>query len=80
MKNLKDILSPVVEETVGDYFLPEVYNELEKLFILEGLRLCNGNASIACKFIGIHRNSINKKIKQHGIQNERKSFKVKKIM
>ena len=76
---LEETLQPLVGDWIDNYYLPEVVAELERLYVLEALRLCRGNASKACDMIGIHRNSINNKIRQYNIQDKRKSFKIKKV-
>lgn len=73
-----DIFKIIAQERVEELYLPELISKLEKEIILEALKRCRGNAVKASEMLGIHRNSLNKKIREHGIQSERKSFRARR--
>ncbi len=77
--DIEGVFRQIVRENIYKYYLPELVASLEKQALLEALRQCRGNVVQASELIGIHRNSMNRKIKQYGIQNERKIFKLEKI-
>lgn len=61
-----------LEELVGDLVkmgitLKEASAEVEKLYIQRTLRACHWNRSQAARRLGIHRNTLNAKIEQHGV-------------
>jgi DNA-binding NtrC family response regulator len=46
--------------------LKETQGEIERLYIERTLATCDGNRSKAAKKLGMHRNTLNAKIDQHG--------------
>lgn len=61
-----------LEELVGDLVkmgitLKEASAEVEKLYIQRTLRACHWNRSQAARRLGIHRNTLNAKIEQYGV-------------
>ena len=61
-----------IEELVADLVkggitLREASAELEKLYIQRTLRACHWNRSQAARRLGIHRNTLNAKIEQYGV-------------
>jgi DNA-binding NtrC family response regulator len=65
---IKDLLEQVIEEVVGKgLFWPEVAGEFEKMFIVQALRLSGGNVSRAAEVMGVHRNTLSKKLREHKI-------------
>ena len=65
---IKDLLEQVIEEVVGKgLYWPEVSGAFEKLFIIQALRLSGGNVSRAAELMGVHRNTLSKKIREHRI-------------
>ena len=68
------MLEQVIDEVVGKgLFWPEVYREFEKMFILQALRLSGGNMSRAAELMGVHRNTLSKKVREHKIDRSRYS-------
>lgn len=65
---IREMLEQVIEEVVGKgLFWPEVFSEFEKMFILQALRLSGGNVSRAAELMGVHRNTLSKKLREHKI-------------
>ncbi len=46
----------------------EALAQFEKLFILRVLRECGGNVGRSAKQMGIHRNTLAKKMREHGVE------------
>ncbi len=46
---------------------PEAQSEFEKLFLLRVLRETGGNLGRAAELMRVHRNTLSKKLRQHGI-------------
>jgi DNA-binding NtrC family response regulator len=57
--------SLVIEMIERRIFLGEAVNEFEKKFILNALNKTGGNQTKAAKVLGVHRNTLNRKIAQH---------------
>lgn len=71
---IKELLEQVIQEVVGKgLFWPEVSGEFEKLFIMQALRMSGGNVSQAAELMGVHRNTLSKKIREHQIKRSRYS-------
>ena len=65
---VKEVLESVVEEMVDNgIYWAEVQAQFEKLFILRALHKSNGSVYLAAKFMGVHRNTLSKKIREHEI-------------
>lgn len=71
--SMRKVLETVISEIVdkGIYW-PEAVAEFEKLFIMEVLRKNKGNVSKAAQTMGIHRNTLSKKMREFGICRGRK--------
>ena len=70
---IKDVLENVIEEMVTKGILwHEALSQFEKLFMLRALKESNGNLGHTAKTIGIHRNTLSKKIREHDIKPRRK--------
>ncbi|MCZ6486287.1 MAG: helix-turn-helix domain-containing protein [Acidobacteria bacterium] len=69
---IKQVLEKLIDEMVvkGIYWC-EAVSQFEKLFILRVLKETNGNLSRAAETMGVHRNTLSKKIRQHGIETKR---------
>ena len=73
---IKDILESVIDEMVAKgIFWHEALAEFEKLFILRALQESNGKLSQAADTMGVHRNTLSKKIREHAIGKERRKNK-----
>ncbi|MFZ0429626.1 MAG: helix-turn-helix domain-containing protein [Acidobacteriota bacterium] len=67
-QTLKEVLEGVIEEALEAHLLwTEVSAQFEKLFIVSSLRRCNGSIQEAAEVMGVHRNTLSKKIREHGI-------------
>ena len=55
----------------GNIFLPEAIEILERSMILRALEAAGGNQSAASKQLGIHRNTLQRKISEFGLGNGR---------
>ncbi len=69
---IKQVLEEIIDEMVakGIYWTEAVY-QFEKLFILRSLEESNGNLSRAAETMGVHRNTLSKKIREHGIEKKK---------
>ncbi|MDA2928690.1 helix-turn-helix domain-containing protein [Acidobacteria bacterium AH-259-O06] len=71
---IKDVLESVIDEMVAKgIYWSEATSQFEKLFILRVLQQTNGNLSRAAETMGIHRNTLSKKIREYDIQKKRRS-------
>jgi len=50
--------------------LKEAQAEVEKLYLQKVVFMCRGNRTRASKMLGMHRNTLNKKIEQYGLNDE----------
>lgn len=55
----------------GNIFLPEAIEVLERGMIEGALERTGGNQSEASKYLGIHRNTLQRKILQYGLAHSR---------
>ncbi len=55
----------------GNIFLEEAIEVLERSMIEGALKSCAGNQSAASKRLGIHRNTLQRKMQQYGLGNGR---------
>ena len=66
---IRDALQEITRELVSKrIFWHEARDEFEKLFIRRVLKDCGGNVSRAAQRMGVHRNTLSKKIRQYGIE------------
>ena len=79
-KNRRDNLRECVERAMHRYFqdldghkTTQLYKmfmaEVEQPFLRAIMRKCKGNLSEAARMLGIHRGTLRKRLKQHGIEN-----------
>ncbi len=70
---IKQVLEEIIDEMVtkGIYW-SEAESQFEKLFILRALQENGGNLSRAAETMGVHRNTLSKKIRQYGIKKNSK--------
>lgn len=65
---IKEILDGIIDEMLGTGVLwPEVNAQFEKLYIIKALLKADGSVKGAAELMGIHRNSVSKKIREYGI-------------
>jgi len=57
----------VAQLLTGNIFLQEAIEILEKGMIARALELNEGNQSVAAKQLGIHRNTLQRKMKDYGL-------------
>jgi len=70
---MRAVLEAVISEMVAKgIYWPEAVAEFEKLFILEALRRTRGNLGKAALTMGVHRNTLSKKMRELGIEKRRK--------
>ena len=68
-KKIKDKLEEIVGEIISKgIYWSEATSQFEKLFIIRALQNSDGNLSRAAEIMGIHRNTIAKKIKEYRIK------------
>ena len=69
MKNtLESLVAEMVERRI---YLDEALNEFEKKFIQSALTKTDGNQTKAAQLLGVHRNTLNRKIVQHKLNGHR---------
>ena len=70
---MKEKFEGLVDHLVsGNVFLPQAIEILERSMIEVAIEKCGGNQCAASKQLGIHRNTLQRKIVQYGIGNGRK--------
>ena len=63
-EKLDQLVTEMIERRI---FLEEAVGEFEKKFIQSALRKTEGNQSKAAKILGVHRNTLGRKIVQHNL-------------
>ena len=63
-EKLDQLVTEMIEKRI---FLEEAVGEFEKKFIQSALRKTEGNQSKAAKILGVHRNTLCRKIVQHNL-------------
>lgn len=67
-RKLKEVLETAIDEMVSKgIYWPEAVSQFEKLFITRVLRETKGNISRSAETMGVHRNTLAKKIREHGL-------------
>ena len=70
---IKQVLEEVIDEMVAKgIYWSEAESQFEKLFILRALQENGGNLGRAAETMGVHRNTLSKKIRHYGIEKNRK--------
>jgi len=67
-EKLESIVTEMIERRI---FLSEAVNEFERKFIQSALNKTGGNQTKAAEFLGVHRNTLNRKIVQHKLTGHR---------
>ena len=71
---IKQVLEEIIDEMVAKgIYWTEAVSQFEKLFIQRALDESNGNLIRAAETMGVHRNTLSKKIREHKIDRKRKS-------
>ena len=69
---IKQVLEEIIDEMVAKgIYWTEAVSQFEKLFILRALEKSNGNLSRAAETMGVHRNTLSKKLREHKIKKKR---------
>ena len=61
-EQLDQLVAEMIEKRL---YLEEAVGEFEKKFIQSALKKTEGNQTKAAKVLGLHRNTLNRKIAQH---------------
>lgn len=76
---IKDVLESVIDEMVSKgIYWTEALSQFEKMFILRVLEQTNGNLGRAARTMGIHRNTLSRKIREHEVNTSKKTKSTKK--
>ena len=67
-EKLESLVTEMIERRI---YLDEALNEFEKRFIQTALSKTGGNQTKAAQFLGVHRNTLNRKIVQHKLNGHR---------
>jgi DNA-binding NtrC family response regulator len=67
-EKLEALVSEMIERRI---YLGEAVDEFERKFIQTALTRTNGNQTKAARFLGVHRNTLNRKIVQHKLNGTR---------
>ena len=69
---IKQVLEEIIDEMVAKgIYWTEAVSQFEKLFILRALEKSNGNLSRAAETMGVHRNTLSKKLQEHKIEKKK---------
>ncbi len=69
---IKQVLEEIIDEMVAKgIYWTEAVSQFEKLFILRALEKSDGNLSRAAETMGVHRNTLSKKLREHRIDKKR---------
>jgi DNA-binding NtrC family response regulator len=67
-EQLEALVSKMIEHRI---YLDEALDEFEKKFIQTALTKTRGNQTRAAEVLGVHRNTLNRKISQHKLNGHR---------
>ena len=67
-EKLESLVAEMIERRI---YLDEAMGEFEKKFIQNALVKTRGNQTKAAKVLGVHRNTLNRKIAQHKLNGHR---------
>ena len=67
-EQLESLVTEMIERRI---FLDEALNEFEKKFIQSALSKTHGNQTKAAQVLGVHRNTLNRKISLHKLNGHR---------
>ena len=69
---IKQVLEEIIDEMVAKgIYWTEAVSQFEKLFILRALEKSDGNLSRAAETMGVHRNTLSKKLREHRIDKKK---------
>jgi DNA-binding NtrC family response regulator len=67
-EQLESLVAEMIEKRI---YLGEAVSEFEKKFIQSALSKTRGNQTKAAAVLGVHRNTLNRKISQHKLNGHR---------
>ena len=67
-EQLESLVAEMIEKRI---YLDEALSEFEKRFIQTALSKTHGNQTKAATVLGVHRNTLNRKISQHKLNGHR---------
>ena len=67
-EKLESLVAEMIERRI---YLDEAVDEFEKKFIQTALTQTRGNQTKAAEVLGVHRNTLNRKISQHKLNGHR---------
>ena len=67
-EKLESLVTEMIERRI---YLDEALDEFEKKFIQSALTKTDGNHTKAAQILGVHRNTLNRKIVQHKLNGHR---------
>ena len=67
-EKLESLVAEMIERRI---YLDEAVGEFEKKFIQTALTQTRGNQTKAAEVLGVHRNTLNRKISQHKLNGHR---------
>ena len=67
-EKLESLVTEMIERRI---YLDEALSEFEKRFIQSALAKTSGNQTKAAQVLGVHRNTLNRKITQHKLNGHR---------
>jgi len=67
-EKLESLVSEMIERRI---YLDEALSEFEKKFIQSALSQTRGNQTKAAQVLGVHRNTLNRKITHHKLNGQR---------
>jgi DNA-binding NtrC family response regulator len=70
-EKLDQLVAEMVEKRI---YLEEAAGEFEKKFIQSALKKTDGNQSKAAEILGLHRNTLSRKISQHKLNGRHKTL------
>ncbi len=77
---MKDKFEILVNHLIdGGFFLEEAVEILERTLIDRALERTNGNRSAASKLLGIHRNTLKRKLTEYGLTARRKPARSERL-
>ncbi len=69
---IKQVLEEIIDEMVAKgIYWTEAVSQFETLFILRALEESNGNLIRAAETMGVHRNTLSKKLREHRIDKKK---------
>ena len=75
---MKDLIEKLIAQMVDQgMFFPDAVSEFEKRYIRKVLEVSQGNQSQAAKALGIHRNTLGRKVEEYNLNGRHGSSRPK---